>query len=252
MNVAAASMDRPRRHRTSRPRLKVGIVGCGLIGTKRAEALGGDELVACYDVAPQAATDLAQRFEARSCTSLDDLLDLSLDVVVVATVHSELANIACAALRSGAHVLVEKPGGIGVADIDRIDRAAATAGRLVKVGFNHRFHPGIARAVAEARSGMHGDVLFLRARYGHGGRLGYEREWRANPAQSGGGEIIDQGMHLLDLSYWLLGELPLHSAIVRTHYWDAPVDDNALLVLGERGGVGDSSVWAALHVSWTE
>ena len=105
---------------------------------------------------------------------------------------------------------------------------SARAG-CVKVGFNHRFHPGIARAVAEARSGAHGEILHLRARYGHGGRLGYEREWRADPARSGGGELIDQGMHLLDLSHWLLGPLPLHSALLRTAFWDMPVEDNAVV-----------------------
>ena len=75
--------------------------------------------------------------------------------------------------------------------------------------------------------------MHLRARYGHGGRLGYEREWRADPARSGGGELIDQGMHLLDLSHWLAGPLPLHSALLRTHFWDTPVEDNAALILGE-------------------
>ncbi len=92
--------------------------------------------------------------------------------------------------------------------------------------------------------------MHLRARYGHGGRPGYEREWRADPARSGGGELIDQGMHLLDLCHWLAGPLPLHSALLRTQFWDAPVEDNAALILGEpRARTGP---WAMLHVSWTE
>ncbi|MCU1492817.1 MAG: Oxidoreductase domain protein [Acidimicrobiaceae bacterium] len=231
---------------------RVAIVGCGLIGRKRAEALGRDVLVGSYDIVPEALSALAKEYGGIACSSLDDLLDLRADIVVVATLHSELAGIACRALESGAHVLVEKPAGIGVADVDRIARAAEAARRRVKVGFNHRFHPGIARAVTEAASGAHGEVLYLRGRYGHGGRLGYDREWRADPALSGGGEIVDQGMHLLDLSYWLLGEMPLHSSLVRTQFWDAPVDDNAVLVLGEAGGVGSSDPFALLHVSWTE
>ena len=92
--------------------------------------------------------------------------------------------------------------------------------------------------------------MFLRARYGHGGRLGYEGEWRAQPELSGGGELIDQGMHLLDLSYWLLGPLPLQSSLVRTNYWDMPVDDNAVLTLGNRGD--RHAPWATLHVSCSE
>lgn len=224
--------------------MRVGIVGCGLIGRKRAAALApGDELVGCYDVDPEAARALGPAVD-----SLDALLALAPDVVVVATTHDTLAELSIAALEAGAHVLVEKPAAISSAQVAAIADAAAKAGRLVKVGFNHRFHPGIARAIEEARSGAHGEILQLRARYGHGGRPGYEREWRADPARSGGGELIDQGMHLLDLSHWLLGPLPLHSALLRTAFWDMPVEDNAVVLLGERG----DGPWASLHVSWTE
>lgn len=236
----------------SRRSLRVAIVGCGLIGRKRAEALGQDELVGCYDKRPEAAHALTADFGGVTCLTLEELLALQPDVVVAAVIHSGLADVACAALRINAHVLVEKPAGIGVADVDRIASVAQSTGRLVKVGFNHRFHPGIRRAVTEALSGVYGDVMFARARYGHGGRPGYDREWRSDPSQSGGGEVIDQGMHLLDLFFWLFGDLPLHSSLLRTHFWDAPVDDNAVLVLGDRGGVGCSSPWALLHVSWTE
>ena len=92
--------------------------------------------------------------------------------------------------------------------------------------------------------------MHLRGRYGHGGRLGYDREWRAQPPRSGGGELIDQGMHLLDLTHWLAGPLPLHSALLRTHFWDIPVEDNAALMLGEPHG--RTAPWAMLHVTWTE
>ena len=231
--------------------MRVGIVGCGLIGRKRAQALGAsDELIACFDVVPEVAATLAADHHARACRSLDELLGLAPDVVVVAVTHDRLAELSIAALGAGAHVLVEKPAGIGVAEVDAIAVVADSARRRVKVGFNHRFHPGIARAITEARSGVHGDVLHARARYGHGGRLGYDDEWRAQPQRSGGGEIIDQGMHLLDLSHWLLGPLPLHSALLRTHFWDTPVDDNAALLLGEAGS--RTAPWAMLHATWTE
>lgn len=236
----------------NRPALRTGIVGCGSIGRKRAQALGGDELVGGFDLRREASEALSADFGGKACGSLDELFALEPEVVIVATIHSDLADAACAALQAGAHVLVEKPAGVGVADVDRISGEAERAGRLVKVGFNHRFHEGIRRAVAEARSGRYGEVMFARGRYGHGARLGYEHEWRADPSQSGGGELVDQGMHLLDLSYWIFGELPVHSSLLRTHFWEAPVEDNAVLVLGERGGVGSGSPWSMLHVSWTE
>ncbi len=231
--------------------LRVAVVGCGLIGAKRAAALApGDELVACYDVAPPASADLAARYGARVCATLEELLDSGPDVVVVATVHDQLAALTEQALQAGAHVLVEKPAGVSVAQIDRLIECARASGRLVKVGFNHRFHPGIARAVEEVHSGAHGPLLHLRARYGHGGRPGYDREWRADPRRSGGGELVDQGMHLLDLAHWFAGPLPLHSALLRTHFWDTPVEDNAALILGDAHS--RTAPWAMLHVSWTE
>jgi len=231
--------------------LRVAIIGCGLIGAKRAAALApDDELLACYDVNERAAQGLSERYGASACASVEELLASHPDVVLVATVHDQLAGLTERALQAGAHVLVEKPAGVSTAQIDRLIECQRASGRLVKVGFNHRFHPGIARAAEEVHGGDHGELMHLRARYGHGGRVGYEREWRAEPARSGGGELVDQGMHLLDLSHWLAGPLELHSALLRTHFWDTQVEDNAALILGEaRSRTGP---WAMLHVSWTE
>jgi predicted dehydrogenase len=235
----------------SRQALRVGVVGCGLIGGKRVQALGAqDELVGCYDVSAEASGMFAAAHGTRALETAQDLLALAPDVVVVAVSHDGLAALATEALQGGAHVLVEKPAGLGVAQIEQLIAAEQSAGRRVKVGFNHRFHPGLRRAAAEVHSGAHGELLHLRGRYGHGGRPGYDREWRAKPARSGGGELIDQGMHLLDLSHWIAGPLPLHSAILRTHFWDTPVEDNAALLLGE--GETRTGPWAMLHVTWTE
>jgi predicted dehydrogenase len=231
--------------------LRVGIVGCGLIGAKRAAALrAGDHLVGCQDIDQHAAVRLADAFGSAACRTLHELLDLSLDVVIVATTHDQLARLTELALAAGAHVLVEKPAGVSSAQVDHLKGCARSNGRLVKVGFNHRFHPGIARAVEEVVSGSHGELMHLRARYGHGGRIGYEREWRALPDRAGGGELVDQGMHLLDLSHLLAGPLPLHSALLRTQFWSSAVEDNAALILGE--AQSRRGPWAMLHVSWTE
>jgi len=229
----------------------VGVLGCGQIGVKRAQALAPqDVIVGCCDLDGAAAENLARRHGGRACATPHELFSLDPEVVIVATVHDQLAGLVELALAAGAHVLVEKPAGISTAQIDRLIECRRLYGRQVKVGFNHRFHPGIARAVEEVHSGRHGDLMHVRARYGHGGRPGYDREWRADPARSGGGELIDQGMHLLDISNWLAGPLPLHSALLRTQFWDAEVEDNAALLLGEAGM--RAAPWVMLHVSWTE
>ncbi|HEY1774835.1 MAG TPA: Gfo/Idh/MocA family oxidoreductase [Solirubrobacteraceae bacterium] len=231
--------------------LRVGIIGCGLIGHKRAAALSrADELVGVTDLSPEAAEALATDFGSAACADARALLELQPEVVIVAVTHDQLAPMAELALRSGAHVLVEKPAAIGVASVERLQGVASDVQRLVKVGFNHRFHPAISRLAKEVHGGEHGALMHVRGRYGHGGRPGYENEWRMQPQHSGGGELIDQGMHLLDLVHWLAGPLPLHSALLRTQFWDVAVEDNAALLLGERED--QSAPWAMLHATWTE
>jgi len=231
--------------------LRLAIVGCGLVGGKRARAIRPeDTVIACHDVDARACERLANAHRAVACSTLEQLLALAPQVVAIATVHDRLAELAEQALQAGAHVLVEKPAGLSSAQIDRLSACRDAAGLLVKVGFNHRFHPGLERVAEELRRESGGELMHLRACYGHGGRVGYEREWRAEPARSGGGELVDQGMHLLDLVHWLAGPLPLHSALLRSQFWEAPVEDNVALILGEpelRRGP-----WAMLHVSWTE
>ncbi len=228
--------------------LRVGIVGCGLIGRKRAAALGQDRLVACADLDQRRAEALAVPAGAAVCHSVDDLVRRDdLDVVIVATTHDALASVAMAALEARKHVLVEKPAGRTVAEVEAIARAAAAAARLVHVGFNHRYHPALRRAREIFARGELGPMMMVRGRYGHGGRPGYEREWRADPVRSGGGELIDQGVHLIDLARWFLGEFTEVRGLATTLYWAMTVDDNAFLMLRTAGGQV-----AFLHASCSE
>ena len=89
--------------------------------------------------------------------------------------------------------------------------------------------------------------MFIRGRYGHGGRRGYEKEWRFERAISGGGELIDQGTHLIDLAQWFLGEFTDVAAALRTFFWDSDVEDNVFLTLSTFEG---RIAW--LHASWSE
>jgi predicted dehydrogenase len=118
---------------------------------------------------------------------------------------------------------------------------------LVRVGFNHRYHPALLKARELFEAGALGELMFVRGRYGHGGRVGYEKEWRAGPALAGGGELIDQGMHLIDLSRWFLGDFATVNGFAHTYFWQMPVDDNAFLLLRTA-----REQTAFLHVSCTE
>jgi predicted dehydrogenase len=227
----------------------VAIIGCGLIGQKRVRALAGATLVACADIDPRRAEALAGTTPGAVATAdwraAVDRPDVQ--IAIVATINDSLAPIATYAAAAGKHVLVEKPAGRTVAEIDDVIAAAAGAKRHVRVGFNHRYHPALLKARELVDAGTLGDLMFVRGRYGHGGRIGYDREWRADPALSGGGELIDQGVHLIDLSRWFLGDFPHVIGAAHTYYWQMPVDDNAFLLLRT---AHDRT--AFLHVSCTE
>jgi predicted dehydrogenase len=229
--------------------LKVAIIGCGLIGQKRASALGAAELTVACDAVPERASALART--VNNCTAEVDWEEVvtrpSIDIVIVATTHDLLAPIAAAAAANGKHVLIEKPGARAAAELDCVAKAAARTGALVRVGFNHRYHRAFRKAREVFDSGVLGPLMFVRGRYGHGGRIGYDKEWRSRPEISGGGELIDQGMHLIDLARWFLGEFVNVQGSVATYFWDMPVEDNGFLLLETAQGQT-----AFLHASCTE
>jgi predicted dehydrogenase len=229
----------------------VAIIGCGLVGVKRAEAMPPDlRVLVVYDIDSTKAAALAARLEAapRVATSVDEALRTAgVELAIVATIHRDLAPVTRAALEAGCNVLVEKPGGRNSSEAAEVSAAASRAGRLVRVGFNHRFHPAVRRAKELVGAHDWGHLLHVRARYGQGGRVGYESEWRMKRDLSGGGELLDQGVHLIDLTRFLVGEASLVFAELRTDFWKADVEDNAFLALRpEQGG------FAWLHASWTE
>jgi predicted dehydrogenase len=210
----------------------VGIIGCGLIGQKRARSLGEGRLIACADIIDSSARALAGKSNAKVFSDWRELVAMpEVEIVVIATLHDSLAEITLAAIEAGKHVLVEKPAARNPAELEPVMAAAEHRGVKVHVGFNHRYHRAFRKVRELFKAGALGELMFIRARYGHGGRIGYDKEWRANPKLSGGGELIDQGLHLIDLSRWFLGDFAEVQGFAHTYYWDMPVDDNGFLLL---------------------
>jgi predicted dehydrogenase len=229
--------------------LNFAIVGCGLIGQKRAQALRTEQVVACADI------DLARAHalcDGRpGCRSFSDPFEAitksEVDAVVIAAPHAALAQLVEHSVRHGKHVLVEKPAARRAGELVVAVALAKERGLRVRVGFNHRYHRAFRKARSIIDEGQLGPLMFLRARYGHGGRIGYEKEWRASPELSGGGELIDQGVHLIDLARWFLGDFAEVQGRAMTYFWNMPVDDNAFLLLRT-----EDDRTAFLHASWTE
>ena len=219
--------------------MNVGIIGCGLVGAKRARAIGqGHRVVAVADAEIDQAKSVASlhahcavEADARSLLARPDV-----ELVVVATTNDSLASLTLAAVEHGKHVIVEKPAARRAAELAPVMAASRARGVVVKVGFNHRFHPAFLKAREIWDSGVCGSLMFIRARYGHGGRLGMEKEWRGNPAVSGGGEMLDQGVHLIDLSRWFAGDFVEVQGRVERYFWNWPVEDNGFAMLRTASG----------------
>lgn len=229
--------------------MKVAIIGCGFIGQKRAANLSSHELILCVDTIETKAQSLASQFP--HCRAMTDwqqaLLDPDVDMVIIATLHATLSEIAHAAIRAGKHVLIEKPGARASSELMPLVTLAREKNVLVRIGFNHRYHRALRKARELLNENTLGELMFIRARYGHGGRVGYEKEWRAQPELSGGGELIDQGVHVIDLARWFLGDFVDIQGCAHTYYWDMPVDDNSFLLLTTA-----KKQTAFIHVSCTE
>ena len=226
------------------------IIGCGLIGKKRLAGLpAGSKLAVACDTNPARAAELVKL--ANTGRAVADfkqaIASPEVDAVIAATFNSMLAEVSAAAICAGKPVLVEKPAGVSVKQIDELIALAKQHSVCVRVGFNHRYHPAFIKAREILASGVMGELMFIRGRYGHGGRVGYDKEWRANPKLSGGGELIDQGIHLIDLARWFLGDFKKIGGHATTYFWNMPVDDNAFLSLQTAKG---QTAW--LHVSCTE
>jgi len=258
--------------------LGVAIIGCGLIGQRRAAVVRrsiDEKLVIVADVDEGRARAVAGEI---SCLATGDWREVvarnDVDAVVISTTNNWLAPIAIAALRNGKHVLIEKPMARTPAEAEAIlqaagygepgasvsdGRRAAVGGHplVVKVGFNHRFHAGIHKARELFSQGAIGEILFIRCRYGHGGRPGYEKEWRVDPRIAGGGELLDQGVHAIDLFLWFLGEFTEVCGFTATYAWmpesgaqkaeSRGVEDNAFALFRTAAGQV-----ATLHASWTQ
>ena len=231
---------------------RVAVIGAGRAGSHRAAAVAADEssrLVAVCDVDEAAARGLAAEHGARAHGDWRTLVAADgVDLVVVSTPHHLLAEISVTSLEAGRHVLCEKPLGRNAAEVEEVAAAGRDHGRVLRAGYNHRFHPAVEGVRRAAGAGSLGPLMFVRGRYGHGGRPGYDREWRSDAAVSGGGELLDQGAHLVDLFLWILdSDFETVSAEAVTAFWDMPVEDNAFALMRTAAGQV-----ASLHVSWTQ
>lgn len=232
--------------------MKVAIIGTGLQAERRAGPLlhsAQDTLAFVASAQEARARNFAQRHSCAIWGSWRDAVARKdIDAVVICTTPESHAEIAIAALGSGKHVLCEKPLARTLAEAEAMVAAAAAAGRILKCGFNHRHHPALAQAKAVADSGALGRLIVGRCRYGICGRPDYDREWRANPQQAAGGQLMELGIHVVDLFRWFFGDVDEVACMTGAQFFPiAPLDDNGMALLRTRSGA-----ICSLHSSLTQ
>ncbi|MEI9476369.1 MAG: Gfo/Idh/MocA family oxidoreductase [Deltaproteobacteria bacterium] len=235
-------------------RLRVGIVGCGLVGNKRARVIKEDpfsRLCCATDLVVSKAESLVKQFGDGKATAYQDWQEMldreEVDAVIVSTPNKYLREITLQAAQKKIHVLCEKPLGQNSRESKEMVEAAKRNNVILKTGFNHRYHPAIFKAHELLEEGTIGEIYYAKCIYGHGGRLGYEKGWRASRDICGGGELLDQGVHVVDLFRWFLGDFEEAFGALSTYYWDVEVEDNAFALFKTAKGQT-----ASMHTSWTQ
>lgn len=213
--------------------MNVAIIGCGLIGRKRALSMPSSvNIHTVCDNNHMEAKNLSKKVNASFTDDYNIIINNNdVDIVIISTPNYLIKDIALKALNAGKHVLSEKPLGRNFIESREMTECAIKNNKILYTGFNHRFHPSILKAKELIDKRMIGDILHIHGHYGHGGRPGMENEWRMNPELSGGGELLDQGVHLIDLALLFKGVPNKVFGSVGQLAWESKVEDSASFML---------------------
>ncbi len=233
--------------------MKVGLIGCGEIGQSRAAALArtpGLSLAVACDAVPERSATLAKEYNCEASVDWSSVVERpDLDIIIVSTSNDLHAPISIAAMDHGKHVICEKP----MARTPQEGRAMVEAARRnnvrLKTGFNHRYYPSVMKAHELIKQGAIGEIMFVRSYIGHEGGADFTKRWMTRHEISGGGSLLDNGIHILDLTrYFLEQEITEGEGFRATTRWEvAPCEDNAFaLYRTAQGRI------ASVQSSWTE
>ena len=227
--------------------IKAGIIGFGKIGQIRASVINVIkelELVSVYD--QNGDINIASNVERYS--NIDEFLKSGIDVVFICAYNDVLAEYTIKSLQSGKHVFCEKPPARTAWELNGVIAAEKNSGKTLKYGFNHRYHYSVIEAKKIIDSGTMGKLLWMRGVYGKAGSIDYHKNWRNYKKISGGGILIDQGIHMLDLMLYLSKrKFEKINSFVTTRYWDIEAEDNAFIIMQSV-----DEVTAMMHSSATQ
>ena len=227
--------------------IRVGIAGYGKIGRIRAKEINCNPdtvLTSIYDLKQSEELPEGVSFY----TSYEELLKSGIDAVFVCAYNDVLADFTIRAMLAGKHVFCEKPPATTADELRKVIEVENKTGLVLKYGFNHRYHYSVIEAKKLVDSGEMGKLLWMRGVYGKAGSIDYDKNWRNYRKISGGGILIDQGIHMLDLMlYFSKGTFKHINSFVTTRYWDIEAEDNAFIIMQT-----DDEVTAMMHSSATQ
>ena len=218
--------------------IRVGIAGYGVVGKRRRQFIDQQPLLKTVAVCDQCYPKPTTMLDGVKCfPTYQQLLEEPLDVLFVSLPSYLAAEVTIAGLQKGLHVFCEKPPSRDVLDIQRtIEVEKQHPGRLLKYGFNHRYHDSVRQALRLVKSGELGEIINLRGVYGKSKIIQFSGGWRAERKYAGGGILLDQGIHMVDLFRLFCGEFVEVKSWVSNRYWNHDVEDNVYALMQDRKG----------------
>ena len=222
-------------------KIKLGIIGYGKMGKIREQSINSsdDSIVTSIYEKNKSLIDKTDI----CCNSFDELLDSDIEGVIISTYVNTAAEYVLKALKKGKHVFCEKPPAMNSKELIPIYEFQKNSNLVLKYGFNHRYHYSVMDAYDLISRGEMGKLIWMRGVYGKAGSLDFKENWRSYKKYSGGGILMDQGIHMLDLCRYFAGEeFECISSYVDAMYWDIESEDNAFVLLKS-----DSGIISSLH-----
>lgn len=221
-------------------KLRVGIAGYGVVGKRRDHFISLHPSMQTVAVCDRTFTDNGTFSNGvRYSSNYQTLLEEELDVLFVCMTNDIAAEVTAAGLRRGLHVFCEKPPGRDLADIAMVCRVEAEHPKQkLMYGFNHRYHDSVLQALSIVRNGELGAVINIKGTYGKSRIVPFNSDsWRSKRAIAGGGILLDQGIHMVDLIRLFAGEMTTVHSFVSNSYWQHDVEDNAYALMKNPRGV---------------
>lgn len=226
--------------------IKIGIIGYGKMGKTRHIAIREDGRGEVIAVSEPNLEGLQKKIPNISHDEIINHADI--DAIIVCTPNFLNKKLTIKALEAGKHVFCEKPPAFTAEDVEEIREVESASGKKLMYGFNHRHHDSVIRMKEIVEGGEFGNIVWMRGRYGKSVTEDYYENWRAKKELAGGGILIDQGIHMLDLFLHLAGDFDRIKAEVSNLYWNLEVEDNAFVILRNT----ETGIDASLHSTMSQ